>query len=468
MAQLKSGTTVGGDFTVDTDKLVVEGATGKVGIGTSSPASTQGFGHLLEISDGDSGTSKDSALVLSSWNSSSAENKWEIGNDTGGKLQFIHSVAGDDSTGIKMLIDSSGNVGIGTSSPAQKLEVKETSTASGTYFPITVGGSNHVAGYSAGIGFDPEGYGNRNKMAIVAEGISAGWSRGKLHFLINAANNSAEATLSDSKMVIQDNGNVGIGTDSPSAKLDIKGNTTTWDGMAKIYLTDSNTNASSRNWSIGNGGSAFGDLSFIVSNTKDGEPESASGTVAMTIANAGDVTVSTGNLVIGTSGKGIDFSATANTTATGASMASELLDDYEEGTLNWKLQRSDQVAGSNHADTKVKYTKIGNKVFISGYVYTASTGNTTGVYARLLNTSDDTAATLPFVPNHHGVLHVGHTRTMSHNEETSISFKSGSSTVYVYQNDSTGDYIPDNNRVPISNAQTHLVITFQGVYTTDS
>jgi len=30
------------------------------------------------------------------------------------------------------------------------------------------------------------------------------------------------------------------------------------------------------------------------------------------------------------------------------------------------------------------------------------------------------------------------------------------------------DYLPNSNNLPISNAQTHLVITFQGVYTTDS
>jgi hypothetical protein len=40
----------------------------------------------------------------------------------------------------------------------------------------------------------------------------------------------------------------------------------------------------------------------------------------------GDVTLSTGNLVIGTSGKGIDFSATPGTGT------SELLADYERGT----------------------------------------------------------------------------------------------------------------------------------------
>ena len=44
----------------------------------------------------------------------------------------------------------------------------------------------------------------------------------------------------------------------------------------------------------------------------------------------GNVTVSTGNLIIGTAGKGIDFSVTANQ---GVSTPHEILDDYEEGTF---------------------------------------------------------------------------------------------------------------------------------------
>ena len=45
-------------------------------------------------------------------------------------------------------------------------------------------------------------------MAIVAEGIGQGYSRGKLHFLLNGLSNSDEATLADSKLTIQENGDV--------------------------------------------------------------------------------------------------------------------------------------------------------------------------------------------------------------------------------------------------------------------
>jgi hypothetical protein len=50
-------------------------------------------------------------------------------------------------------------------------------------------------------------------------------------------------------------------------------------------------------------------------------------TVGFPSTRTGDQTIVDGNLVIGTAGKGIDFSA--NTGAPG--MTSELLDDYEEG-----------------------------------------------------------------------------------------------------------------------------------------
>ena len=47
---------------------------------------------------------------------------------------------------------------------------------------------------------------------------------------------------------------------------------------------------------------------------------------------AGNVTITQGNLVMGTAGKGIDFSAQTVGSATGVTVASELLDHYEEGS----------------------------------------------------------------------------------------------------------------------------------------
>ena len=75
--------------------------------------------------------------------------------------------------------------------------------------------------------------------------------------------------------------------------------------------------------------------------------------IATPITFSGDVTLSTGNLVIGTSGKGIDFSATSGTGT------SELLADYEEGT--WTPTFTN--CGTASASVAV-YTKIGRLVSI--------------------------------------------------------------------------------------------------------
>lgn len=67
---------------------------------------------------------------------------------------------------------------------------------------------------------------------------------------------------------------------------------------------------------------------------------------------SGDLTLNTGNLVIGTSGKGIDFSATSGTGT------SELLSDYEEGT--W-TPTNPNISFTSASGT---YTKVGRQVTV--------------------------------------------------------------------------------------------------------
>jgi len=85
----------------------------------------------------------------------------------------------------------------------------------------------------------------------------------------------------------------------------------------------------------------------------------------------GDVTLSTGNLVIGTSGKGIDFSATPGTGT------SELLADYEEGT--WTPVVADASSGGNTGSFSgsATYTKIGRQVTVRMYISGINTAGMT-------------------------------------------------------------------------------------------
>jgi hypothetical protein len=95
---------------------------------------------------------------------------------------------------------------------------------------------------------------------------------------------------------------------------------------------------------------------------------------AVKIDSAQNVTVSAGNLVIGTDGKGIDFSATPGTGT------SELLDDYEEGT--WTATLFDAGSGGNASATTQTgyYTKIGDTVhcFINNWSNISTVGMTAG------------------------------------------------------------------------------------------
>lgn len=83
----------------------------------------------------------------------------------------------------------------------------------------------------------------------------------------------------------------------------------------------------------------------------------------------GDQTIISGNLVIGTAGQGIDFSADGQA----AGMTSELLDDYEEGI--WTPSYTTDGTGFtalNYSIREGTYTKIGRVVYIRGAIETSA------------------------------------------------------------------------------------------------
>ena len=64
--------------------------------------------------------------------------------------------------------------------------------------------------------------GGINKTAVVATGLS-NWGRTDLRCILNSYTNANSYGLSDTKMIIKNDGKVGIGTDAPSEKLDVAG-----------------------------------------------------------------------------------------------------------------------------------------------------------------------------------------------------------------------------------------------------
>jgi len=88
--------------------------------------------------------------------------------------------------------------------------------------------------------------------------------------------------------------------------------------------------------------------------------------------SAASMTLSTGNLVIGTSGQGVDFSATPGTGT------SELLADYEEGI--WTPSLVPSASGSITLTTaQASYTKVGRAVTIIGFCVVGSVSSPVGI-----------------------------------------------------------------------------------------
>ncbi len=207
------------------DSTILESG-GKVGINTSSPAYgldvvTNGPGDngLRVLSTGD----YPSNLYFSPNHSTNAGSRnwlFQADGTQFGSLEFrVSNARGGNpySAGTSvMLLDRAGNVGIGTNSPAFRLDLL------GSAFANDGLRVQSTSGYPANIYFEPNGTNAASRNWLFqADGTQFG------SFEIRRSNANAadpySSSTSTSVMLLDRNGNVGIGTTSPSVRLDVSG-----------------------------------------------------------------------------------------------------------------------------------------------------------------------------------------------------------------------------------------------------
>ena len=192
-----------------TNRLVVKGDTGNVGIGTSSP------GELLEIyKDGGDVALKiheDAGTHEAKLHLRRVGSDWELINNNDLAIE---------SEGTELFrIKTSGNVGIGTTSPGEKLEVDGNVKLSGN---LNVGGYIHPNDENGNLSIYG-GNNTTNDAHILLHGDSNYWGSLELNYGYDATNSFLKISQgSNEHLRITNGGKVGIGTSSPSRSLHIK------------------------------------------------------------------------------------------------------------------------------------------------------------------------------------------------------------------------------------------------------
>jgi len=382
-------------------------ADGNVGIGTTAPAS------ILDVdaSGGSGGAAHDGTYGNVMFDSNN-HNYVQIGSPSNkygalffsdaetanaGHIYYFHT---DDTMRIGadantvMTISGSGNVGIGTAAPASLLETyKGNVTGVGTFADSHINLNNTTDVNSTSLITFGYPTGKTNASAYIGYICTSGGVAGKGDFIIGNRD-STNDIASTEKMRITSAGKVGIGTTGPPNPLTV---------AFTQDLTETNITQDVDKWGcLVSSAYVNGTYVGLVGNyTTDNESDSPKTGIWAENTNSGtklhlgtsddysagvnvrnltlmwndDVKVNTGNLVIGTAGKGIDFEDTGGT--------ARVLDDYEEGTWTPEVFGGD-TAGTWNAQgaNSGVYTKIGRTVILGFSIHGYLTG-ASGTYAML-------------------------------------------------------------------------------------
>ncbi len=381
-------------------------AAGQVGIGsTSSFAAT----NKLTLQGDDASTPAQQLVIRGNTDPTKRLN---IGFDTTANQSTLQSYTAASTYGNLLLNPSGGNVGIGTATPGVPLT-----------FASTLGDKISLWGQG------PEGVGIG--VALGALQIHGGNSGDDVAFGYGSS-----AAMTET-MRVKGNGNVGIGTNSPGAKLDVNGNVKVAGGIymgngPAIYGNNNAGVAELCFWPRSSNGTYlnFGSNGFYIRNN-----------VSSNIMTLFD----NGNVGIGTSMPGYKLDVTGSSNVTGNLSVSgnvgigtnspgaklEIADGSADGAKYGSLQITRPASG--HLAAHLSFVRAGNSVVGLGYGQSTNMfgfgGGTTGAFSPSWLAVDPSTAfigigtTSPIYP-----LHVSRTVATIYNSTTSVTANTSAST----------------------------------------
>ena len=355
---------------------------GKVGIGDSNPDTK------LHVEELDSGNSKQLvSLVNPGGNAGSGARLWLSGTNattrgayiegqsrsTGNNHDMIFATSAVSSAPTeRMRIDSSGNVGIGTSSPSSALEIKRSSGSGSTQLHI----HNDKTGDAAQIRLEGGRTSTNDAAQIVfanrgnvGAGIRmySGADEGELRFYTSA---SGSGSAISERMRIDSSGNLLVGKTSANTYNTTAGfeaipgglTTSTRDGAIALILNRLTSDGDIAVFR--KDGTTVGSIGV-----NGGTPYLVKTTGGVQIGNGGLNPVnSTGGLTDGVYQLGASNARYTNLYLSGGvylggTGSANKLDDYEEGT--WTLGTNTGVTLSAASAASGRYTKVGRLVTLT-------------------------------------------------------------------------------------------------------
>ncbi len=336
--------------------------TGFVGVGaTSSPLSG------LHLSDGTNAgspqnASREATLMIDAGATASADIPLMVRN--GYNQHIFFGDAADANIGMinydhntnhmnftvnatqVLVIDEGGDVGIGTSNPVADLAIVDPTSQSGIEFqPEVATNTNRITNYDR----TDNSYQKFRVDALEHSFYISGTERFRIEdtsstLRVGNTTNAGFVDFDGSSLQFntQRDPNTGsfVNTGRAHASITLSDGNGTGDSKIRLFTaTSNNTTATSR----------------------------------LEVLHNGDVEITNGNLVMGTSGNGIDFSITNDNSG------AEVLDDYEEGEFTYGITLTGSGSYSVRAGYQTgRYVKVGSMVMVQCRFETSSNNSAVG------------------------------------------------------------------------------------------